>query len=221
MHLRTFSAGTMAEALYQVKSAMGSDAVILHTRTYWRRRWLGLRRVEVVELTAGSGLQGSRRGARRPVARQGQAVAQQQAAAKTQCAAPPNPQQLRQTPAASNAVILGLSQDLGTLKTMVLDLVKQARQQSAPQVCEELFDYYMTLVQNQVASDLAEEVVKTVQGLLRADQRKNAEVIREKLAEQLEKMMPAAGPIARRKGSGPHVVALIGPTGVGKTTTVA
>jgi flagellar biosynthesis protein FlhF len=79
----------------------------------------------------------------------------------------------------------------------------------------------MTLVQNQVASDLAEEVVKTVQGLLRPEQRKNAEVIREKLAEQLEKMMPAAGPIARRKGSGPHVVALIGPTGVGKTTTVA
>ena len=37
----------MAEALYQVKSAMGNDAVILHTRTYFRRRWLGLRRIEV------------------------------------------------------------------------------------------------------------------------------------------------------------------------------
>ena len=48
MHLRTFSAGTMAEALYQVKSAMGNDAVILHTRTYRQRRWLGLRRREVV-----------------------------------------------------------------------------------------------------------------------------------------------------------------------------
>src|SRR5437763_10103550 len=56
MQLRTFSATTMAEALVQVKREMGGDAVILHTRTYHRRRWLGLRRVEVVEITAGNGL---------------------------------------------------------------------------------------------------------------------------------------------------------------------
>jgi flagellar biosynthesis protein FlhF len=37
----------------------------------------------------------------------------------------------------------------------------------------------------------------------------------------LEKYMPVAGPITRTKAHGPHVVALIGPTGVGKTTTIA
>src|SRR5213078_2723561 len=120
------------------------------------------------------------------------------------------PQQLLQTPAASNAVILGLSQDLGALKNMVLDLVKQSRAQNNPQVPEELFEYYMNLIQNQVANELAEEVIKNIQGTLRPDQKKNPEIIREKLAEQLEKMMPAAGPIVRRKGNGPHVVALIG-----------
>src|SRR5215207_4693940 len=105
MHLRTFSAGTMAEALYQVKSAMGNDAVILHTRTYFRRRWLGLRRVEVVEITAGSGLQVSRGGARRPAARQAQAAAQQTTAIVAKAPAPASvangAQQLLQTPAAS------------------------------------------------------------------------------------------------------------------------
>ena len=45
----------MAEALTQVKSAMGGDAVILHTRTFQTRYWLGLRRREVVEITAGKG----------------------------------------------------------------------------------------------------------------------------------------------------------------------
>jgi flagellar biosynthesis protein FlhF len=222
MHLRTFSAGTMAEALYQVKSAMGSDAVILHTRTYWRRRWLGLRRVEVVEITAGAGLQISRGGARKLVTRQAQTAQPATAAvAKTQPTAPAASQHLLQTQAASNAVILGLSQDLGTLKTMVLDLVKQGRAHNTPQVPEELFEYYVNLIQNQVAEELAEEVIKNIQTTLRPDQRKNADVIREKLAEQLEKMMPVAGPILRCKASGPHVVALIGPTGVGKTTTVA
>ena len=34
MNLQTFKAATMAEALTQVKTAMGPDAVILHTRTF-------------------------------------------------------------------------------------------------------------------------------------------------------------------------------------------
>jgi flagellar biosynthesis protein FlhF len=41
------------------------------------------------------------------------------------------------------------------------------------------------------------------------------------LAEQIERLLPSAGPIVRTKTVGPHVVALIGPTGVGKTTTIA
>src|SRR5439155_10978866 len=110
MQLQTFAAPTMAEALVRVKNELGGDAVILHTRTYWRRRWLGLRRVEVVEITAGNGLQGARGNARRPVARQQPVAAAPKAAAAPTAAAP---QQLLQTQAASNAVILGLSQDLG------------------------------------------------------------------------------------------------------------
>src|SRR3954447_25708155 len=176
MHLRTFSAGTMAEALYQVKSAMGNDAVILHTRTYFRRRWLGLRRVEVVEITAGAGLQTARKDARRPLTRQ--PAPPPPAPAKAPNA---GPQQLLQTPAASNAVILGLSQDLGALKNMVLDLVKQSRAQTNPQVPEELFEHYMNLIQNQVANEIAEEVIKSIQTTLRPEHKKNPEFIRERL----------------------------------------
>src|SRR5688500_7801843 len=61
MNLQTFKASTMAEALSQVKSNMGHDAVILHTRTYHIRNWLGLRRKEIVEITAGRGLPTARR----------------------------------------------------------------------------------------------------------------------------------------------------------------
>src|SRR5687768_6732164 len=61
MNLQTFKAATMAEALTQVKSNMGADAVILHTRTFYTRHWLGLRRREMVEITAGKGLNVGRR----------------------------------------------------------------------------------------------------------------------------------------------------------------
>ena len=60
MNLQTFRAPTMAECLAEVKRVMGPEAVILHTRTLTLKRFLGLRRREIVEITAGRGLNGGR-----------------------------------------------------------------------------------------------------------------------------------------------------------------
>src|SRR3954471_7429152 len=62
MNLQTFRAPTMAECLSEVKRVMGTDAVILHTRTYVIRQWLGFKRREMVEITAGRGLNSGARG---------------------------------------------------------------------------------------------------------------------------------------------------------------
>src|SRR3982750_2478150 len=68
MNLRTFSAPTFAQAIALVKSEMGSEAVILHTRTVRRRKWVGLRSRGIGEITAGNGLNVPTRGgaSRRP-----------------------------------------------------------------------------------------------------------------------------------------------------------
>ncbi len=52
MKLKTYQAWTMAEALEFVKSDLGTDAVILHTRTFERGGFFGLGRRSVVEITA-------------------------------------------------------------------------------------------------------------------------------------------------------------------------
>src|SRR4051812_23719275 len=65
MNLKTFSAPNFAAAMALVKTEMGTDAVILHTRTLHRRYCLGLRKATVVEITAGSGLNVASRGIRR------------------------------------------------------------------------------------------------------------------------------------------------------------
>jgi flagellar biosynthesis protein FlhF len=224
---------------------MGHDAVILHTRTFYARQWLGLRRKEMVEITAGRGLNVGERAARRQAMAAGNSLitsrvaasaaghnvygrpttlAQTQAAGAAAAAGKSmleNRVALLDTPAVSNVAVMSMSQELGALKSMVGDLVKQNRQQQAPQVPEELFDYYTQLISNQVADELAAELVKTVKGQLRPDQLTNAELVRERIADQVEKLIPSSGPIRRTKMKGPHVVALIGPTGVGKTTTLA
>ena len=86
---------------------------------------------------------------------------------------------------------------------------------------EDLFDYYLQLVQNEVAEEIAADIVKTIQKQVRPEKFAETQYVNEKIAEQLERCSrrPARSPAPRP--SAPHVVALIGPTGVGKTTTIA
>ena len=239
MNLQTFRAPTMAEALGQVKSTMGHDAVILHTRTLLTRRWLGLRRQEVVEITAGKGLNVGARHPRRaaaaaaapaaPVAtvpRQLPAAYQRQIAAPAAAAASygdpvANRQRLLDTPAASTAMMMSVNNEIATLKEMMRNVIGTIRQTKTPHVPEELFDYYLQLVENEVADELASEIIKTLERQVRPEHHQQPEYMRGKIAEQIERMLPSTGPIVRTKTFGPHVVALIGPTGVGKTTTLA
>src|SRR5262252_2936641 len=54
--MRTYRAGTMKEALAQVRRDLGGHAVILGTREVRRRRLFGLGARELIEVTASDGL---------------------------------------------------------------------------------------------------------------------------------------------------------------------
>ncbi|MGN6504653.1 MAG: flagellar biosynthesis protein FlhF [Tepidisphaeraceae bacterium] len=229
MQLQTFQASSMAEALQRVKTTLGTEAVILHTRTVQLKRWMGLKRVEMFEITAGRGMNVVNRSlpknpappaAARPRAlpTSTQLLRQPAAPAPSQR---PDPKAFLQMPAASNAAILGLTDEVTQLKGMMKDLVSQVRHQKSPQVPEELFEQYMGLIENMVADEVAVDIVRSLQRQLRPELLADKKLVRERLAEHLEKLIPTAGPIGRTKTEGPHVVALIGPTGVGKTTTIA
>ena len=225
----------MSEALTKVKTVMGADAVILHTRTLRTRHWWGLRHKEMVEITAGKGINiGARY--RRP--------APQIKAPEVKNNAPvygrPIPvghalsgghelsvgpveksRQIMETPGAQSAALLSLSSEMNSLKGMVKDLISQTRAKQTPNIPEDLFDYYVQLISNEVADELATDVIKSLHKQIRPEHLLQPEFVAERLAEQLEKMLATSGPIVRTRSGSPHVVALIGPTGVGKTTTLA
>jgi len=218
----------MAMALQQVKSAMGSEAVILHTRSFTTRQWMGLRRKEMVEITAGKGVNVVSRPVKKAAAAPAVPAAlyaRQQGAIKLPPPASRGPVEngkaLLDSPAAGSAIMLSISQEMASLKTMVTDLVRQTNHAKAPNVPQDLFEYYQQLIESQVADELAAEMMSTLQKTIRPEHLAQPAFVREKLAEQLEKMIPSAGAIHRTKTVGPHIVALIGPTGVGKTTTIA
>jgi flagellar biosynthesis protein FlhF len=212
MDYRTFQAPTMSAALAEVKQELGPGAVILQTRSFTKNRWLGLKRQEIFEITAGRDARGSSRPQRQYVARP--------APMPIKPISDPR-RQLLESPAVQNAAITGIFQEVTGLKTVVQDLVLQVTRSSAPQIPEEFYSFYAQLIENQVAQELATEMIKTIQRQIRPEHARQPDFVRSKLADQIQKLLPPAGPIVRSKASGPHVVALIGPTGVGKTTTLA
>ncbi|MDB5326685.1 MAG: flagellar GTP-binding protein, partial [Phycisphaerales bacterium] len=221
MQLQTFQGSTMAEALQRVKTTLGMDAVILHTRTISGRRWMGLKKTETYEITAGRGVNVVKRQlpARPAPVPTRQPTAHYQPvkppAPKPAAAAILPPKTLMDTPAVSNVAMMAVTREVKQLTEMMTDLVKVVRTNQLPQVPAELCDQYQGLIENMVAEELALEITKSLHKELRPEMLANKAVVREKLAQHLEKLIPTAGPIVRTKLVGPHIVALIGPTGVG------
>src|SRR4051794_40182470 len=212
MNLQTFRAPSMAECLAEVKRVMGPDAVILHTRTVAIKRFLGLRRREIVEITAGRGLNGGPRGTRRALTggprmmeiggNGGNAVATVPASAPPRDSLPPAP---IHRPHADpifpphRPAMRDIVQQVNGLFSLVKELMKDVRSKDTPEVPEELFDEYTALTNAMVERDVAKEIVKTLHRTLRPDHLTQKQFVREKIAEQLEKLLPTSGPIQRMK----------------------
>src|ERR1700684_3315667 len=127
MDYRTFQAPTMSAALAEVKQELGPGAVILQTRSFTKNRWLGLKRQEIFEITAGRDARGSSRAQRQYVARP--------APMPVKPISDPR-RQLLESPAVQNAAITGIFQEVTGLKTVVQDLVLQVTRSAAPQIPE-------------------------------------------------------------------------------------
>ena len=236
MQFEKFTAPTMHDAMHEVKRVLGRDAVILSTRYVTEKRWLGLRRREVVEVTAGRGVNIPSRAPSlkapihksvSPAGPQGEYLANSRksnsnAANNGQAAGDGTGKALMATPGVQTVVINSLAGEVGELKRVVNTLVTEVRSRTSPQVPEELFESYRQLVEAEVSDELATDIMRKIQQQAqRPDQLQNENWVRERVIEHLEKLIPMSGPIERKKKVGPHVVALIGQTGVGKTTTIA
>lgn len=87
-----------------------------------------------------------------------------------------------------------------------------------------LFDLYMRLLDNQTSIEVADALTSAVRDELTAGELSDAGVVRGAMLRRLARRIavePDTKPPTRTLAGRPSVVALIGPTGVGKTTTVA
>jgi flagellar biosynthesis protein FlhF len=126
---------------------------------------------------------------------------------------------------ALRTAVHALRAEIGELKELVEDLAAQraARQpaEAAPEQPAELRETHVSLLANAVSRDLAAALTARLREHLTSEQLADPAAVRAALRTQVAALLPVAGEITLEPGTGPKVVALIGPTGVGKTTTIA
>jgi flagellar biosynthesis protein FlhF len=193
----------MREALAQVRRDLGGAAVILGTREVRRRRFLGLGTRALIEVTAATG-----RAAVGPPAPASAVPVMALAAAAA-------------APSASLALQAEFGEQLGRLHAMVEALSKQGRvDHLLPELPSALVPAYASLLEADVPEVLARRIVRDVADRLEPGDALRPGAVRDALREAVEACVPVAPPVGAVPGAR-RVIALVGPTGVGKTTTVA
>src|SRR5262249_414692 len=166
---------------------------ILGTREVRRRRPFGLGTREVVEVTADDGLDGL------------EGVAEPR----------------RPTAMVRESLQASVGEQLSHLHAMVEDLSRQGRvDHLLPDLPSHLVPTYSSLLEADVPEVLARHLTRAVADQLDPYDLADPVAVREALRRAVECYLPIAPPIAAIPGVR-RVVALVGPTGVGKTTTVA
>ncbi len=107
--------------------------------------------------------------------------------------------------------------DIKKVIHQVADFLKYSRMPALPETFKALLKQ---LVDNDVNEDLAKAIVQTVYSHTNATDYKKADIVRRNLLNLVQRMIKVGRPLEQVTRL-PYVVALVGPTGVGKTTTIA
>lgn len=188
-----FTAESMQDAMAQVKGDLGRDAVILHTRRFRKGGFLGFFSKEMVEVMA---------------AVETPALTTVEKKAPQFTALPVVAKEKEETK------ITALQLELANMRKMIEQLLYKM-----PKTDIQVSPLFELLVKNDVDSQIAENLIKGLpddQSAAGSDALGVRQLLLERVSNYLQKVDGISIPSV-----GTKKVALIGPTGVGKTTTIA
>lgn len=212
MDVRTYRAATMHEALTMVRQDLGPDAAVLHTREVQTRHLFGLiRGTRQIEVTASAEVNVPSRLPPRPAP----TPAAPRPAAIQAYASPAPPRPL---PAA--AVPDDVKGQLSNLQNMVQELCRRSGGGGHRDLPESLFRLFAELIDADLSEETARELIERVRGAVPGSELADPLLLKARIARLLEEEIRVTGPLQVTPGRR-RLVALVGPTGVGKTTTIA
>jgi flagellar biosynthesis protein FlhF len=209
MEIQTFRAKTLREALAQVREHLGPDAAVLHTRELNRglmgRLWGG----RVFEVAASNEVSVASRLPSQPDCSVQQAVAVRSAPVDCDYRSRYR-QDFRHR----------ISNQLGELQSLVDELCTNSNAHARSELPEGMFRVFTDLIEAEIDETCARDFLDQARATFGNGELVDPLLLKARIVQLLEDDLRTTGPIAT-SASGCRVVAMVGPTGVGKTTTIA
>lgn len=196
MRVKRYVAQTLQDAMGKVKTEMGKDAVILHTRKFKEGGFLGLFGKPVFEVTA----------------------AIEDAPVLPPVIAPAASKREETESGQAN-----LQVEIREMRSMLNEVINQIDTTPDMKVFpKQMQKYYYILKRNDVDNWLAKKMLKEALKNMSPEEVVLEEAVKKGLERQVIKALKTVNPITFKKlGLDRQLIALVGPTGVGKTTTIA
>lgn len=205
MKIKKYVGADFQEAIQKAKKEMGQDAIILHTRHIKKGGFLGFFARAQVEITVAmdESLQVDRD------RRRGMSAA----------AAPENKSSTGNTPTAKTSELV---QEMLQMKEIMSDIKSKMNEVGSIRgISDRVQDFYHRLVENNVDGQIALKIASSVESRLPGNKSTDPAWVEEVCTRTLQEyIMDIQKPsvLPEKKGV---IVVLVGPTGVGKTTTIA
>ncbi len=113
-----------------------------------------------------------------------------------------------------------LKDQITDLQSLVEDLCRRTHKSSTHDLPESLFRLFTDLIEADVSEELARELVERIRTETPGAEVADELLLRARMARMIESEIRVTGPVDVTPGQR-RIVALVGPTGVGKTTTIA
>ncbi|MCX6138835.1 MAG: flagellar biosynthesis protein FlhF [Ignavibacteriales bacterium] len=235
MRIKKFTAPTMKEATEQMKRELGPEAIILNTRKMGKSTMVNFLGKEMVEVTAAIDEPLPKRA--RPESRskseeEFRRILQQEKGERD--IAPETPgtiddlrsmaqqfdKRSQRTVPVGQAEYQQLRDDVDEIKATLATIAEHFKYSKMPALPEPLRQAYARLVNNDVDERQAADIVQAVYGKLNDAQLSSRSDTEKALLSEIARSLKTAA-LPRGKSKSCRIVALVGPTGVGKTTTIA
>lgn len=206
MRIKKFTAPTIKHALTEIKLELGENAVILHSKKIEPSGVMNFGNKELYEITAAVDENDN------PIF------------SKPQVAPTPEVQVVPLEATANDwksiEKLTELTSDMQEIKIIIHQMAEKMKYRNMPSFAPELTKLYVALLDSGISINLSREIIQEIQDEVPKSDFREYGHINALLKRKITRKMLTSR-VSYSNDEHPYIIALVGPTGVGKTTTLA